>query len=98
MMGERTTEQPALFYGFSLERHVPADHLFRSIDRFVDFTGIREHLRPYYSETGRPSIDPELIIRHRLHARDQVRATALRGGAPQSRLPLVLLDQPSAVT
>jgi transposase len=63
MMGERTTEQPALFYGFSLERHVPADHLLRSIDRFVDLTGIREHLRPYYSETGRPSIDPELMIR-----------------------------------
>ena len=63
MMGERTTEQPALFYGFSLERHVPADHLIRSIDRFVDLTGIREHLRPYYSDTGRPSIDPELMIR-----------------------------------
>src|SRR5215212_2329367 len=63
MMGERTTEQPALFYGFSLERHVPADHLLRSIDRFVDLSGIREHLRPFYSETGRPSVDPELLIR-----------------------------------
>ena len=63
MMGERTTEQAALFYEFSLERHVPADHLLRSIDRFVDLTGIREHLRPYYSETGRPSVDPELMIR-----------------------------------
>jgi transposase len=63
MMGERTVMQEALFYGFSLEDHVPADHLLRSIDRFVDLSGIREHLRPYYSETGRPSIDPELMIR-----------------------------------
>lgn len=63
MMGERTVAQEALFYSFNLERHVPADHLLRSIDRFVDLSGIREHLRPYYSETGRPSIDPELMIR-----------------------------------
>ena len=59
MMGERTVAQEALFYSFSLERHVPADHLLRSIDRFVDLSGIREHLRPFYSETGRPSIDPD---------------------------------------
>ena len=63
MMGERQSDQPELFYGFSLERHVPPDHLLRSIDRFVDLGDIREHLRPYYSETGRPSIDPELMIR-----------------------------------
>ncbi|MEO7179087.1 MAG: IS1182 family transposase [Allosphingosinicella sp.] len=63
MMGERTVAQEALFYEFSLERHVPDDHLLRRIDRFVDLAGIREHLRPYYSETGRPSIDPELMIR-----------------------------------
>ncbi len=63
MMGERTVAQESLFYSFSLERHVPADHLLRSIDRFVDLSGIREHLRPFYSETGRPSIDPELLIR-----------------------------------
>src|SRR3954453_414440 len=63
MMGERRTEQEALFYEFSLERHVPADHLLRSIDRFVDLSGVRAHLRPFYSEIGRPSIDPELMIR-----------------------------------
>src|SRR5271155_3480373 len=63
MMGERTVMQEALFYGFSLEGHVPGDHLLRSIDRFVDLGGIREHLRPYYSEMGRPSIDPELMMR-----------------------------------
>ena len=63
MMGERTVMQEALFYSFSLEQHVPADHPLRSIDRFVDLSGVREHLQPYYSDTGRPSIDPELMIR-----------------------------------
>ena len=63
MMGERTVMEEPLFYSFSVERHVPADHLLRSIDRFVDLSAIREQLRPYYSEMGRPSIDPELMIR-----------------------------------
>src|SRR6202051_180719 len=63
MMGERTVLQESLFYSFSLEGHVPQDHCPRSIDRFVDLGASREHLRPYYSETGRPSIDPELMIR-----------------------------------
>src|SRR5688572_5815197 len=63
MMGERTVVQAALFYEFNLERHLPSDHLLRSIDRFVDLSGIRAHLRPFYSEIGRPSIDPELLIR-----------------------------------
>ena len=63
MMGERMVTQEALFYSFSLERHVPADHLLRSIDRFATWAASGMHLRPYYSETGRPSIDPELLIR-----------------------------------
>lgn len=63
MMGERTVAQEALFYEFSLERHVPSQHLLRAIDQFVDLSGIRLHLRPLYRETGRPSIDPELMIR-----------------------------------
>ena len=63
MMGERRSGQEALFYEFSLERHVPADHLLRSIDRFVDLDGLRCELAPFYSEMGRPSIDPELMIR-----------------------------------
>jgi transposase len=62
MMGKGRAQE-ALFYEFSLEQHVPADHLLRSINRFVDLSGIREHLRPFYSEVGRPSIDPELMIR-----------------------------------
>ncbi|MDB5480859.1 MAG: Transposase domain protein [Caulobacteraceae bacterium] len=63
MMGERKVEQGALFYEFSLERHVPPDHLLRSIDRFVDLEGVRAHVAPFYSDIGRPSIDPELLIR-----------------------------------
>jgi len=63
MMGARRVRQEALFYGFSLERHVPNDHLLRKIDRFVDLSEVRAHLEPYYSEVGRPSIDPELMIR-----------------------------------
>ncbi len=63
MMGERTVMQEALFYSFRIEDHVPQDHLLRSVDRFVDLTGIREHLKPFYSSTGRPSVDPELMIR-----------------------------------
>src|SRR5829696_6327676 len=63
MMGPRQVDQAALFYEFSLERHVPASHLLRSIDRFVDLSEVRSHLAPFYSSTGRPSIDPELLVR-----------------------------------
>src|SRR5271170_2387895 len=63
MMGERRVMQEALFYGFSLERHVPDNHLLRKIDQFVDLSGLRAHLGPYYSDVGRPSIDPELMMR-----------------------------------
>src|SRR6266851_3880010 len=63
MMGERQVMQSALFYEFSVETHVPADHMLRSIDRFVDLGDVRAHLAPFYSSTGRPSIDPELLIR-----------------------------------
>ena len=58
MMGDRKVDQGALFYAFSLERHVPMDHMLRSIDRFVDLDGIRAHVAPFYSAIGRPSIDP----------------------------------------
>lgn len=63
MMDERQVAQEALFYEFSLDRHVPADHWVRAIDRFVDLSEIRAHLRPFCSEMGRPSVDPELMIR-----------------------------------
>ena len=63
MMGERRVMQEALFYGFSLERHVPDNHMLRRIDRFVDLSGVRTLLEPYYGDVERLSIDPELMIR-----------------------------------
>ena len=63
MMGPRQVAQGALFYEFSIEDHVPQDHLLRSIDHFVDLGDMRRHLAPFYSSIGRPSVDPELMIR-----------------------------------
>ncbi|MEM9763069.1 MAG: transposase, partial [Pseudomonadota bacterium] len=63
MMGPRQVAQGSLFYRFSIEDHVPGDHLVRKIDRFLDLSEIRGFLAPYYSAIGRPSIDPELMIR-----------------------------------
>jgi transposase len=51
-----------LFYEFCLEDRVPSNHLLRKIDRFIDL-GLRTHLVPFYSNLGRPSIDPDLMIR-----------------------------------
>ncbi len=62
MMGRQ--EAPAqLFCGFDLERHVPVNHMLREIDLFFDCDGLRDALRPFYGHLGRPSIDPDLIIR-----------------------------------
>src|ERR1700688_1251055 len=63
MMGPRQVEQGVLFYNFSLDAHVPGDHLLRSIGRFVDLSELRRELAPFYSTLGRPSIDPELMVR-----------------------------------
>jgi transposase len=63
MMGQRSGSQDRLFYSFNLDDHVPADHMLRGIDRFLDLADLRQHLASYYSHTGRPSVDPELMIR-----------------------------------
>ena len=63
MMGEHSGKQDRLFYSFNLDEHVPADHLLRGIDRFLDLADLRHHLPPFYSHTGRPSVDPELMVR-----------------------------------
>jgi hypothetical protein len=63
MMGQNGGNQNRLFYSFNLEDHVPASHLLRGIDKFLDLTDLRAYLAPFYSHTGRPSIDPELMIR-----------------------------------
>ncbi len=62
MMGTQTAPE-RLFYDFCLEDHVPGDHLLRLIDRFLDLNDIRRKLAPFYCSIGRPSIDPELMIR-----------------------------------
>lgn len=63
MMGEHSGKQDRLFYSFNLDEHVPADHLLRGIDRFLDLADLRQHLARFYSHTGRPSVDPELMVR-----------------------------------
>jgi transposase len=62
MMGVQATSA-RLFYDFCLDDHVPSDHILRSIDRHLDLDDVRQALKPFYSSTGRPSIDPELMIR-----------------------------------
>lgn len=62
MMGQ-IKEQGQLFYRFRMEDHVPAGHLLRQVDGFLDFSSLRAELAPLYSHTGRPSVDPELMIR-----------------------------------
>jgi transposase/integrase len=62
MMGQHIRSE-SLFYYFRLEDHVPENHLLRMIDRHVSLTFVREKLQDSYSETGRPSIDPELLLR-----------------------------------
>ena len=63
MMGDRLVMQECLFYEFCLDEFVPSDHMLRTIDRFVDLSDLRQHLGAFYSSMGRPSIDPELMIR-----------------------------------
>lgn len=63
MMGQNGGNQNRLFYSFNLDDHVPASHLLRGIDQFFDLADLRVYLAPFYSHTGRPSIDPELMIR-----------------------------------
>src|SRR5437016_9055019 len=63
MMGQRSGRHRQLFYSFNLDDHVPSDHLLRGIDRVLDLGDLRRHLAPFYSHTGRPSVDPELMVR-----------------------------------
>ena len=63
MMGRLKSEQGQLFYEFDLSDAVPEDHLVRKIDAALDLCWLRGELAPHYSSMGRPSIDPELMIR-----------------------------------
>ena len=63
MMGRLKSDQGQLFYEFHLGDAVPEDHLVRKIDVALDLFWLRGELAPHYSSIGRPSIDPELMIR-----------------------------------
>jgi transposase len=83
MMGHLGSGQDKLFYSFNLDNHIPREHLLRGIDYFLDLRDLRQHLAPFYSPMGRPSIDPELMIRMLMRGllfRHPVRAQAVRGG------------------
>ena len=96
MMGARTEVQEALFYEFSLERHVPKDHLVRALDRFVDLSVLRGHLRPFCSDTGHLKrilrLD-RLRLRGPLGARDEFHLAA----AAQNLRKLAKLVPPALV-
>ena len=62
MMGEQPRTE-SLFYYFRLEGQITEDHLLRLLDHLVDFSFVRERLKSFYSSTGRPSIDPEVLLR-----------------------------------
>src|SRR5499425_524053 len=62
MIGQHARSE-ALFYNFRLEDQVPENHLLRLIDKHISFEFVRQQLKDSYSETGRPSIDPELLLR-----------------------------------
>src|ERR1700749_3552467 len=63
MMGRLKNDQGQLFYKFRLGDAVPEDHLVRKIDTALDLSWLRSELAPHYSSMGRPSIDPELMVR-----------------------------------
>lgn len=62
MIGQHRGSQDRLFYSFNVEDYIPPNHLMRGIDRCLDLSQLRHHLADHYSHTGRPSIDPELMI------------------------------------
>ncbi len=63
MMGRLEVGQGQLFYDLCLEKLVPPDHAVRKLDAVLDLSWVSRELSPYYSHTGRPSVDPELMIR-----------------------------------
>jgi transposase len=62
MMGQHARSE-SLFYYFRLDDQIPESHLLRLVDKHIDFGFVRDRLKDSYSETGRPSIDPELLLR-----------------------------------
>ena len=62
MLGEKQKEKP-MFYHVRMADIIPEDHLLRLVDRYVDLAFIRGKVKHLYSHTGRPSIDPEILLR-----------------------------------
>ena len=93
MMGRRQDGQGQFFYEFNLDEVVPPDHLVRRIDAVLDLGWVHKELARYYSHTGRPSIDPVLVIRMLIvgvRICDPLGAPHMRRSAGQSGLSLVL--------
>ena len=80
-------------YSFNLEDHIPATHLLRSIDRCLNLSDQRHYLTDFYSPIGRPSIDPELMIRMLL-LRHSLRAAVVRRGPFEPGVSVVLPVKP----
>ena len=80
MMGRQTVDQSQLFYLFNLEEHIPADHPLRRLDPIVTrvLVDLREKLAAFYSDIGRPSIDPELFFRQYDHRILKMRREEMR--------------------
>ncbi len=62
MMGKKTKQSP-LFYYMNISDMIPEDHILRLINKYIDFSFIRKRTKQLYSDTGRPSIDPEVLIK-----------------------------------
>ena len=77
MMGRLNHDQKQFFYSFSLDAAVPDDHPVRGIAAVLDLSWVHSELTPYYPKIGRPSIDPELMIDHRLRVGDPLGAGAV---------------------
>jgi transposase len=92
MMGQHSRSE-SLFYYFRLEDQVPENHLLRLIDRHVSFDFVREQLRDSYSGTGRPSIDPELLLRILL---EQLLSRCIRNYHRRAECPAPFRYIPSA--
>ena len=93
MMGHRQVEQAALFYEFSLEKHIPANHLLRSIDRFVDLEQVRRDLAQFESILRR-------CIEERLVGGEgfAVDASLIKADAPRQRgASAIVIDAPSSL-
>jgi hypothetical protein len=90
MIGHRQVEQAALFYEFSLERHIPADRVLRSIDRFVELGALERHAAPHRAHRA-----PEMIKfkRHRASSDIELNARRKSASATALRSPQ-LLDKP----